>query len=170
MTKFPKSGAPNKWEGLADLAMIAYKAFNGDYNDHKDRAEFTQRIVKEMWDNCDQDEIAGFLITCTDYTCHDYVAKTELVCRQLPFDVLCFSGERESYYHHKGDGGYINWAMIGYFTKDGGDVYFHETPGSKRKKEEERKKEEDRQKREEGQEEKRREEDKEWHHGHTGPF
>jgi hypothetical protein len=134
MTKFPKSGQTNKWEGMYEFAKAIYDTITFDYSRDKEmRSEFTKKIVEEAWDQCDKDEVSGFIITCTNYQCNDYACKTEIQFSDgIWFDLLCFSGDRESYYHHKGDGGYLNWAIVGgpfgsNFDKDGSNVYFHKT-------------------------------------------
>lgn len=154
MTKFPKSGAFSKWEGLGEFAMFCFHALRGDFNDHAKRAEFTQRIVQEMWDNCDQDEVSGFMVCCNDWDASGYVGKTTLECCKLPFDVFCFPGDSEGWFYNKGDGGFINWAYIGNTTRDGKSVYFHKSPGFLRKQEEERKRREEQQKKD----------DEDWEH------
>lgn len=115
MTKFPKSGQTNKWEGMYEFAKAIYDTITFDYSRDKEmRSEFTKKIVEEAWDQCDKDEVSGFIITCTNYQCNDYACKTEIQFSDgIWFDLLCFSGDRESYYHHKGDGGYLNWAIVG---------------------------------------------------------
>jgi hypothetical protein len=123
-----------------------------DWIDAKDaRSEFTKTVGTELWNRNGPQVAAGYIITDDDYTISEEVKRWKIeYYGDFPFTewtytVLEFPNDRETSFTLHGDGGFLNWFVIGEFTSADGssDVYFHETEYSKqRKREEEEKKKE----------------------------
>ncbi|KAG1142423.1 hypothetical protein G6F37_007554 [Rhizopus arrhizus] len=114
-----------------------------DWNDAKDaRNKFTQSICMELWNQTGPQFVAGYIVTDDDYSTSEEVESWkmeyygEFRIAQWTYTVLAFPNDRETSFTLHGDGGFLNWCVIGNFTSadDNSHVYFHETEYSKQMK------------------------------------
>ncbi|KAG1464333.1 hypothetical protein G6F46_006589 [Rhizopus delemar] len=150
-----------------------------DWIDAKDgRSEFTKATVSELWKREGSETVAGYIITDVKYRTSEEIDSWKIEYygdfpfAQWEYTVLAFPNDRETWFTLLGDGGYLNWAVIGNFTSANGspDVYFHETEYSKNKKREEQEKQD---KEDEERLEKHLDDDEKWkkkHGGRVGPI
>ncbi|KAG1050309.1 hypothetical protein G6F43_007406 [Rhizopus delemar] len=150
-----------------------------DWIDAKDgRSEFTQATVECLWKQVGPETAAGYIITDVKYRISEEIDSWKVEYyggfpfAQWEYTVLVFPNDRETWFALLGDGGYLNWAVRGNFTRANGSstVHFHETEYSKNKKREEQEK---RDKEDEEQYEKHLDDDEKWgkkHGGHVGPY
>jgi hypothetical protein len=85
--------------------------------DKAGRAEFTQRTVREMWENTKSDKIGGFVITYVDYASTRALWSNNVNFGNLTYTLIAFPRGDTASFVLNGDGGYINWAVIGYFER-----------------------------------------------------
>jgi hypothetical protein len=148
-----------------------------DWIDAKDgRTEFTQSICAELWKQNVPQLHAGYIVTDDDYSTSEEVESWKIeYYGQFPFaqwtyTVLAFPNDRETSFTLHGDGGFLNWCVIGNFTSADGspDVYFHETEYSKQMKREEEEKKREEQKKQEEEDIEKHLEDEIWKKKHGG--
>ena len=164
-----RSFVDNYWPGIRD------------WIDAKDaRSEFTKTVGTELWHRTGPQVAAGYIITDDDYTTTEVVKKWKITYygdfpfTEWEYTVLEFPIDRETTFTLHGDGGFLNWFVIGEFSSADGSsvVHFHETEYSKQRKREAEEKEKEDEKKRFDKEEKHREEEeknKRRHGGNVGP-
>lgn len=79
-----------------------------------------------MWKKADHGQVAGFIITDTDWCTTTAMWSDEISYNwKFKYSLIAFPPNKYATYDHYGDGGYLNWAIIGNFRKDGGHVTFY---------------------------------------------